>query len=101
MLKQFSIILGGGFAMAMIVAALWAWQSALSLSATATRPDDTLWAVRSGAIALAALAQTILLTFVVGRIYRPDLFGGLLRIVSALIGGAALVCALALGFAGY
>jgi hypothetical protein len=96
-----TMIIGGTIGVAMMVAALWSWQGALRLSAAATRPEIELWAVRSGAIALAALAQMILLTCVVGRVYRSGISGQLVRVAAGLVGGVALVSAVALGLAGH
>ena len=100
MRRQLTIIIGGAASIAMVVAALWCWQSALRLSATATRPDIAMWAVRSAAVALAATAQAVLLTFVARRLYRPDWPADLLRIGAGLVGGVALVSAAALALAG-
>jgi len=100
MRRQMTIIIGGAVSIGMVVAALWCWRSALRLSATASRPDIELWAIRSAAIALAAIAQAVLLTFVVRRLYRPDWTADLLRICAGLAGGVALVSAAALALAG-
>ena len=96
-----TISIGGTVGVAMMVAALWSWQGALRLSAAATRPEIELWAVRSRAIALAALAQMILLTCVVGYLYRRGFLSEILRIAAGLVGGVALVSAVALGLAGH
>ena len=94
-------ILGCFSALSMVVAGMWAWNEAYFLSAGTTRPDVTLWALRSAAVALAAGAQAMLLTFLVSRIYRQDLFSDVLRLFSALISAIALISALALGLAGH
>jgi hypothetical protein len=96
-----TMIIGGTIGVGMMVGALWSWQGALRLSAAATRPEIELWAVRSGAIALAALAQAILLTCVVGRVYRRGFPGEMLRLAAGLVGAVALVSAVALGLAGH
>ena len=55
----------------LIIAALWAWESAPDLASDMQtgRPQAAIWAARSAALAAAAPAQTILLYFVVGGIY--------------------------------
>ena len=99
MSRTFSMVLGAGISVALLIAALWAWQSALALGARAVRPEIAMWAFRSGAVALAAIGEMILLTFVVGRIYRRDSLSQFLRISAALVSGVGFVCAVALGLA--
>ena len=100
MRRQMTIIIAGAVSIAMVVASLWCWQSALRLSATATRPEIAMWAVRSAAVALAAIAQAVLLTFVVRRVYRRDWPADLLRFGAGFVGAVALVSAAALALAG-
>jgi len=92
--------LGSFAAFSMLVAGLWAWNDARHLADASTRPEVTLWALRAAAVALAAAAQAMILTFVVSRIYRRDLFSDVLRVFAGLIAAIALICAIALGLAG-
>jgi hypothetical protein len=93
-------ILGSFAALSMVLAGMWAWNEAYRLASGTTRPDVTLWAARSAGVALAAGAQAMLVTFVVSRIYRRDLFSDMLRVFAAIIAAIALVSAIALGLAG-
>jgi len=100
MARRLTTILGGFAALSMVVAALWAWNDARRLAEATARPDVTLWALRAAGVALIALAQAMLLTFVVSRIYRRDLFSDVLRVFAGLIAAIALISAIALGLAG-
>jgi hypothetical protein len=97
---RMTIIIGGLLSIVLVVSGLWAWQSALRLSAAATRPEVALWSVRSGAVALAAVAQLLILTLVVRRARGSDFPRNVLRVGAGLVAGVALVSALALGLAG-
>jgi hypothetical protein len=95
-----STMLGTAGAMALMLAALWAWNNADALGRGAERPQVLAWAVRSAAIALTAGAQVMILTWLVGALYRRDLFGDVLRLSAALVCSIALVSAVALALAG-
>jgi hypothetical protein len=92
--------LGSFAALSMVVAGLWAWNDARNLAESTTRPDVTLWALRATGVALAAAAQAMILTFIVGRIYRRDLFSDVLRVFAGAIAAIALISAIALGLVG-
>jgi hypothetical protein len=98
--KSITVAIGGAVAVIMVIAALWCWQDALRLSATATRPEIAIWSVRSAAAALGALAQVVLMTLVVNRIFRRGLGGEILRLGAGVICGIAMVSAVALALAG-
>ncbi len=100
MTRRLTTILGSFAALSMVVAGLWAWNDARNLAEGSTRPDVTLWALRAAAVAVAAGAQAMILTFIVGRIYRKDLFCDLLRLFAGVISAVALISAIALGLAG-
>ena len=89
-------------AVALMVAGLYAWRHASAIAGdwNATRPYIAAWAVRSAAIALASIAQVVLLTLVVGRLYPRQLVDEVLRLAAGLVGTVALVSAVALGLAG-
>jgi hypothetical protein len=88
------------FAVALVVGGLWLWQHAGLLASNASRPDVAGWAIRSGAVAAAAAAQALLSYFVIAAVFRRDLFTSAVRFTVGLVGGAAIVSAVALGFAG-
>jgi len=84
----------------LIIGGLWLWQHAAMLASDASRPDVAGWALRSGAVAAVAAAQALLSVFVTSAIYPRDFFASALRFTAGLVGGAAIVSAVALGFAG-
>ena len=91
--------LGAVAAVALMVACLWGWQHAAELSGETSRPYVAKWAVRSGAIALAAVAQVLLLTLVIGRFYARQLVDDVLKLLAGLVFAVSLVTAVALGMA--
>ncbi len=96
--------LGRSFVVALslglIVAGLWLWQHAAIIASDASRPDVAGWAVRSGAVAAVAAAQALLSLFVVVAFFQRDAFTIAVRFTAGFVGGAAIVSAVALGFAG-
>jgi len=100
MIRAVITLAGSAVSVVMVISALWFWHGALRLSAPAARPEIAVWAVRSGAVALAALAQIVLLVCVVAPVYRRDAFSTTLQLFAALTGGVSLVTAVALGLAG-
>lgn len=100
--KMTILLIGAATGMALIVTALWAWQHGdqWPVVLEAARPEVVAWAVRSAAVATAALAQVILLVFVADRLYGRDLLGRLLRWTAAAITAAALVSTIVLALAG-
>src|SRR5262245_45929986 len=100
MVRNLTTLFGSVMATVMLVSAMWIWTRAFRLSDGTTRPDVTLWAVRSGAVALIAGAQAILMTFVVCVVYRRDLVWDVLRFGAGLVAAIAMISAIALGLAG-
>ena len=98
----FPVVVGSLVTVGLMFVALYAWRHASVIAGDweASRPYVAAWAVRSAAIAVAAAAQVILLTVVVGRLYPRQLVDEVLRLTAVLIGTVALVSALALAFAG-
>ncbi|HEV2294545.1 MAG TPA: hypothetical protein VGR35_11875 [Tepidisphaeraceae bacterium] len=86
--------------LALVVGGLWSWQNAELLASDAGRPDVAGWAIRSGAVAAVAMAQMLLSFFVIAALFRRDLFTSVVRCTAGLVGGAAIVSAVALGIAG-
>lgn len=84
----------------LVIAGLWLWQRAAFLASDASRPDIAGWAIRSGAVAAVAAAQALLSFFVIAAVFRRDFFTSAVRFIAGLVGGAAIVSAVALGFAG-
>ena len=99
---KIGVVVGGAVAVAMMVAALWGWQQGPRLAEEALHPPRVLWAVRSAAIGAAALAQLVILTFVVGGVYHHgrNLTGERLRLSAAVVIAVALVGAAVVGFGG-
>ena len=100
MARYMPTILGSLAALVIVVAAMWGWSSAWRIAQATSRPDVTLWAVRSAALALAMGAQVIFVTCLVCVVYRRDLFAEFLRFSAAAIAAVALISAVALGLAG-
>jgi hypothetical protein len=99
--KQLAGAGGTLISLLLMVTALWAWGRAGWIAADATRPDVARWAVRSGAVSAAAMAQLVLLTFVAAPIFRSRNFSADLgRLAVSLVACVALVSAVALGLAG-
>ena len=99
--KQLAGAIGTMIALVLMVTALWAWGRAGWIAADATRPDVARWAVRSGAVSVAAVAQLVLLTFVAAPIFRRRNFSAdLARLAVSVVACVALVSAVALGLAG-
>jgi hypothetical protein len=102
MFAKLSISVGVIIAGILVIVSLWAWQIAPALALTQDRPDIILlWAVRAASIAAAALAQTVLLVFVVGNIYRTRAVDLLLRLMAGTVLAVSLVSAIALGLVGH
>jgi hypothetical protein len=99
-MRTASMLLGAILGIMLMVAAMWGWNRAAWLGQEATRPEVIAWAVRSGAIALAAGAQVLMLSVVVGGLYRRDMFSDTVRLSAALVCSVALVSATALALAG-
>jgi len=106
--KVFTVF-GGAVGVAMVVASLWCWQNAAHLVRAwdPDKPDVAAWAVRSAAVAVAALAQVVLLTFVAAAVFEPDAprrGGGrlpdVLRWSAATVAVLAIASATALALAG-
>jgi hypothetical protein len=85
---------------ALVVVGLWLWTHAGFLASDASRPDIAGWAIRSGGVAAVAAAQALLSYFVIAAVFRRDFFTSIVRFTAGLVGGAAIVSAVALGFAG-
>ena len=99
-MRTVSIAVGGVVAVALVVAGLWAWGDAAEIVDGARQPYSAKWAVRCGAVAAVAAAQALLSFFLIAAVFRRDFFTSAVRFTAGLVGGAALVSAVALGFAG-
>jgi hypothetical protein len=100
-LKNTFAALGTIVAVLLMITALWAWGGAGAMAGEATRPEVERWAVRSAAVAVAAVSQLLLLTFVAGRLFEPRRFGAdVLRLTVGVVAAVAIVSAVALGLAG-
>lgn len=99
MRSVFPILFGGFIAVGLMLLAFWVWFDASELARRAERPDVLRWAARALAIAAAAGAQIIVMTLVIGRIYRDKPIHEGLKLTAALICCIAAVTAAALGLA--
>ena len=94
--------LAGGLASGMgtVVISLWFWREAAGVAdeAGAAHPNLGIYSVRLAAVAGLAAAQMLLLTFVVGRIYRPTVFDEVIKGGAAFILAVSLVAAVAFAF---
>jgi len=97
--KALTVMMGAAIAICLMVTAIWAWRDLPLLSATAARPDVLAWAAKSLAVAAGAGAQVILITFVLGRIYRFKRVHDALRLAAALVCCVGAIGAAALGLA--
>ena len=81
-----------------IVIGLWFWREAavVAYGTGASHPNLAIYSVRCSAVAGIAAAQAVLLTVVVGRMYRPTVFDELLRRVAGLICAVSLAAAVTL-----
>lgn len=100
MRSRISMLVGTLLGVGLMVAAMWVWQRGPHLAFDATRPDITLWAIRSAAVAAVALAQTMMLVLVVGNLYRARMLDAVLRAATTAVFLVALISAVALGLAG-
>jgi hypothetical protein len=102
-MRTTSILFSAALAAGMILVGVWAWQEAQDLVLdhwSAARPELAEWAVRNAAIAIVALAQIIILTFVAGRIYGRRTLDSVLTLTAGVVFALALVGAIACGVAG-
>lgn len=97
---RMSVIVAALSAIFLIVAAMWAWNGAVNLSVNSARPEVSAMAWRSGAVAVFAAAQLLILRFVVGAVYRQDRTGDVMKLAAILVATVSLISAAALGVAG-
>ena len=99
MAKSILTWIAGVAAVALMVGALWAWRFAPELAArNAADPYNARLGIRSLALALGALAQALVIAFVIGRVYPFRLPDKLLCGACALVGVASLGVAIELGW---
>lgn len=99
MATRMSVLLGSALSVVLVVVGLRAWSQAADLTVNAARPDVAAWAVRSGAVALIALAQVVCYIWVVGKLYRPHLMDDIVKLLSFTVTAVSIVAAVALGLA--
>jgi hypothetical protein len=68
-------LVGSILTVAMLVLAISILQHADLLAKSWARPDVATWAIRSGAVAIAAAAEFLLLVMVIGTLWRPTVMG--------------------------
>lgn len=93
------VMLGGFATVALMLAALWGWQHATQVVSEWSRPGVAAWSVRCLALGLAAGAQLVCMSLVVGQLYRRDALADAIQMFAGLLCTLALVSALALGLA--
>ncbi len=88
-------------AVVIVSGAIWIWQDAPDrlVEWDAARPLAMLWAIRSGAIALAALGQLLVVMLAIGRLYSRRGLDDVLRVGFSVMAVLAMVSAVALGLA--
>ncbi len=97
MAKTLLTLFGSVVAVALMVTAIWAWFDAVPLAQSLPRGDALKWAARCLAIASAAGAQVVLITFVLGGLYQFRSLHEALRLTAAIVCCVAAVSAAALG----
>jgi hypothetical protein len=100
MVRRMAQVCGAVAAVALVVVALWGWGQAWRFAENAHRPNVTVWAVRSGAVAAVAAAQVLVITCAIGALYRRRPLDEMLRLLAGLVATIALVSAIALALAG-
>ena len=99
MAKALTVMVGAAIAICLMVTAIWAWRDLPLLASNAARPEVLGWAAKALAVAAGAGAQVILITFVLGRIYRFRRVHDALRLAAALVCCVSAIGAAALGLA--
>jgi len=94
------IVIGAMLSMVLLVTALWTWGSAWELADKTARPAVTVWAVRCAAVAVAAAGQAVLMTVVIGGLFRRGLLDNTLSMAFALTCALSVAAAAALALAG-
>jgi hypothetical protein len=96
------IALGAVMTVGLVVTGLWGWQRAETIVTLVGWEKRIIgaWAVRCMAVALVSVAQAVLLSFVVERVYRPDAVCATARLSALLVFTVCTASAIALGLAG-
>lgn len=98
-MRNATIIASTLISVACVVAALWLWGHAWQLADNTSRPQVLVWAARCVAVSVASAGQVVLLTLVVGTIWRRGVLDNVLRILAALVCTLSLASAVALALA--
>jgi hypothetical protein len=95
-------VLGAVCAMGLVIAGLWGWQRAEAVVTWVGWEKRTIgaWAVRCAAVALVAVAQSVLLAAVVERVYRRDAVCSAMKFTALFVCMVCTASAIALGLAG-
>jgi hypothetical protein len=102
MLRKIMIALGGVGGVALLVLGLWIWRNnePLALRFAARNGSLTALALRSLAVAAAALGEGLLVVLVLANLWRRDRVTRFLGLSSALVFLLSTTAAVALGLAG-
>ncbi|HEY0007243.1 MAG TPA: hypothetical protein VGB55_00840 [Tepidisphaeraceae bacterium] len=95
--RVFVMLMGGAFAIGLLLMAFYAWFEGAAWLIATDRPHTLHWATRCLAVAAAAGAQIVLLTFVARRRGSTVLSG--LRVTATLVCCVAAVSAAAFAMA--
>jgi hypothetical protein len=99
MKRKILIIIGTLVSASLMVSALQIWQNAPHVAVDADRPDMVLYAARTTAVAVASLAQAILILMVLGNLYRTRTSDIILRVLAVVLFTVSLIGAIALSLA--
>ncbi len=102
MLQKIIVILGGIWGLGLLVIALWAWRNNENAAAYLHAHNRIVfaWSVRCAAVALIAAGEAVLAVFVIGNLWRRDLFTQLLVLSAVMVFMLSFASAVALGLAG-
>lgn len=102
MLRKTFILLGSIWGVGLLVLALWAWRNNEDAATYlhAHNRHTFGWAVRCTAVGLIAAGEAVLVVFVIGNLWRRDLFTKLLVLSAVTVFMLSVASAVALGLAG-
>ncbi len=93
------ITIAAAMSVGLMIGAMWTWQQGPHWAVEADSPELVIWAARSAAVAVAALAQTLALSLVVGSLFRVRGADVVLRLLATAVFSVAAIGAVVLGLA--
>lgn len=102
MLQKTLLFLGSIWGVGLLVLALWAWRNNEDAATYLHAHNRVVYAgaVRCAAVALVAAGEAVLAVFVIGNLWRRDLFTKLLVLSAVTVFMLSVASAVALGLAG-